>query len=539
MNLRILKSIWPIMVIICLFPCGLFPADIFVTTTADSGQGSFRDAILQSLISPEPDVILFQITKSDPGYNADMGVWTIMATRSYTITDTNLVINGMSQSEFIGEDTNPNGPEIELKGSSMQGNNGIFIKTSGVQIFYLTINEFEGAGIYLDEAADCHIAGCYIGTDPTGTEARGNTYGIYVDDSMHNHIVPMDSLPNVISGNPWVGITLGFGSSHNIVVGNVIGLNAAKSDTLGNGLIGGYGGVNISDSSNHNEVYGNWIMGNKVGVHITESSHNTVANNFIGANDTWQLQFGNIGTGISIRTYSDSATNNLIMENVIGFNGFDGISVEGSMAIRNTLTRNSISGNGAMGIFNYQGGNTELPPPVIQSVSGSQVTGTAGPNMTVEVFEDVDDEGQFFLGTTSSDESGNFTFPTGGYSPNDNVTATATDAAGNTSTFSAPFAAGTGVDDPGQLPVQFKLSQNFPNPFNPSTTIVLQIPTKERAMLAVYDLRGRRIDTLMDRDLAAGLYEVTWAPDNLASGMYLIQLKAGSYREMIKVIYQK
>jgi len=539
MKLRILKRIWLIVVIIFLFPVELFPADIFVTNTADTGPGSFRDALTQSALTADSDNIIFQIPKTDQGFNATIGVWTIMSTIHYVITDSNLVIHGMSQSDFIGEDTNPFGPEIELKGPGGQGNNGIIIKSSGVHIYYLTINEFGGAGIHLDKAIHCQISGCYIGTDPTGTEAKGNTYGIYVHEGMYNHIVPMDTIPNIISGNPWVGITLGDSSSNNVIVGNIIGLNRTRSDTLGNGLIGGYGGVNISDKSNYNELYDNWIMGNKVGVNINESSHNMIANNFIGTNDTWQLQLGNTGDGITIRTYTDSATNNIIMENFIGYNGWYGITIEGDMAIRNSLTRNFISKNSAMGLINSQGGNINLPKPVIQSVSESQVVGTAGPNMTIEVFEDIDDEGQIFLGSTLSDDSGNFMFQIGDYTPILNITATATDVVGNTSIFSVPYTINTSVDDRGHLPVQFKLNQNYPNPFNSSTTIEFSLVEKGNVEISIFNNKGDFVETLLKEEMLSGYYSVNWNPISQPTGLYFARLMTKNYSAIIKLAYIK
>ena len=225
------------------------PADCIVTNTSDTGPGSLREAIASANANPGPDAILFHISKTDPNYNPQTGVWTIRPASSFsTISDSNLIINGSSQRAFIGQDTNPVGPEIELDGSSTQSANGFFVKASGVEIVHLIINRFGSMGIYLSSAGRCRIAGCYIGTNPSGTAQAGNLFGVFMDGgSHHNMIVPLDTLPSIISGNPWGGIKIGFASTDNVVMGNTIGLNRTRTDTISNGLRGGYGGVYLSD----------------------------------------------------------------------------------------------------------------------------------------------------------------------------------------------------------------------------------------------------------------------------------------------------
>jgi len=75
------------------------------------------------------------------------------------------------------------------------------------------------------------------------------------------------------------------------------------------------------------------------------------------------------------------------------------------------------------------------------------------------------------------------------------------------------------------LPSEFRLSQNFPNPFNPSTTIRYELPRSEEIALAVYNLTGQRIATLASGFLEAGRYSPRWdgrdeAGRELASGVY-------------------
>lgn len=530
-------------IIICCLICTSFSVvgagEYVVTNTEDSDPGSLRDAIYQANNNPGPDMILFQIPKSNSGFDSTTGVWTIqLASNLPKISDSSLAIYGQSQSEFIGEDTNPFGPEIELDGSLYEGN-GLEIRSSHVEVNHLVFNQFTYNCINLNGATYCHIAGCYIGTDPTGMEARGRLCGIYIEDhSMHNEIVPLDTVPNIISGNPWCGIYVTDSSAYNLIAGNLIGLNRTMDDTLpnGNGEPGGYGGIYFISQSNHNEIIENHICGNSwTAIAITESSENIINNNYIGTDETWQIQLGNENYGVYINGENGSTMNNLISENIIGYHNWHGIRIDGNKAIQNTLSRNSISGNIGGGIFNYSGGNTELAPPMISSITSGSVQGSAGANMTIEIFKDPADQGKFFLGETVSDGSGNFTFTPSSLIPGGYMTATATDVSGNTSAFSAPVAVVTDVAQTSIVPVHFELKQNYPNPFNPSTLISFRIPKEGQVVLSIYNTLGEKVETLFDRFVTAGPYEVVWNPKNITSGIYLCRLQMGKDIEIRKM----
>ncbi len=84
---------------------------------------------------------------------------------------------------------------------------------------------------------------------------------------------------------------------------------------------------------------------------------------------------------------------------------------------------------------------------------------------------------------------------------------------------------------PGELPSSFQLNQNFPNPFNPSTEIKYDLPTRAKVLLKVFNLLGQEVATLVDEDKLAGNYSATWdgrsdsgAP--VASGIYFYKLIA-------------
>jgi hypothetical protein len=69
------------------------------------------------------------------------------------------------------------------------------------------------------------------------------------------------------------------------------------------------------------------------------------------------------------------------------------------------------------------------------------------------------------------------------------------------------------------------LAQNFPNPFNPSTTIRVELPKAGVASLIVYDMLGREVTRLMDGEKAAGSYALRFDGKGLASGVYLYRLQ--------------
>jgi len=77
------------------------------------------------------------------------------------------------------------------------------------------------------------------------------------------------------------------------------------------------------------------------------------------------------------------------------------------------------------------------------------------------------------------------------------------------------------------VPNQYKLRQNFPNPFNPTTQIVFDLPKAGEVTLTVYDMTGRVVATLVNGYKTAGRYDVTFDGTNLASGAYIYRLEAG------------
>jgi hypothetical protein len=89
------------------------------------------------------------------------------------------------------------------------------------------------------------------------------------------------------------------------------------------------------------------------------------------------------------------------------------------------------------------------------------------------------------------------------------------------------------------LPGRFTLSQNYPNPFNPVTTISYYIPERTYVSLAVYNILGSKIATLVGTEQAAGSYRVAFDASPHPSGVYFYRLQAGSLSETKRMVLSK
>ena len=89
------------------------------------------------------------------------------------------------------------------------------------------------------------------------------------------------------------------------------------------------------------------------------------------------------------------------------------------------------------------------------------------------------------------------------------------------------------------LPSEYLLQQNFPNPFNPFTTISYSIPISSRVTLKVYDIIGNEINTLVNEEQTRGNYSINFEANNLASGVYFYRIQAGDFISTKKFILLK
>ena len=95
------------------------------------------------------------------------------------------------------------------------------------------------------------------------------------------------------------------------------------------------------------------------------------------------------------------------------------------------------------------------------------------------------------------------------------------------------------VRSDGVIPNGLELSQNYPNPANPSTTISYTIPTRSHVTLSVFNTLGQKVAGLVNGEEEAGSYNITFDASGLASGVYLYRMQAGSFVQTKKLVMVK
>ena len=88
-------------------------------------------------------------------------------------------------------------------------------------------------------------------------------------------------------------------------------------------------------------------------------------------------------------------------------------------------------------------------------------------------------------------------------------------------------------------PKMFSLSQNYPDPFNPTTTISFSLPSQSFVSLKVYDIIGREVATIISGEMSAGTYSRQWNATKMSSGIYFYRLQSGSYTQTKKLVLLK
>jgi len=85
----------------------------------------------------------------------------------------------------------------------------------------------------------------------------------------------------------------------------------------------------------------------------------------------------------------------------------------------------------------------------------------------------------------------------------------------------------------------FELFTNYPNPFNPTTTIRYSLPSSEHVRIVIFDLAGNEVQLLLNENKTAGTHQLIWDAKELSSGIYLIQISAGNFTSTQKAILIK
>ncbi|MBK8661057.1 MAG: cellulase family glycosylhydrolase [Ignavibacteriales bacterium] len=97
----------------------------------------------------------------------------------------------------------------------------------------------------------------------------------------------------------------------------------------------------------------------------------------------------------------------------------------------------------------------------------------------------------------------------------------------------------TDIEDETQLPVEFDLSQNHPNPFNPSTVVKYSLPVDGFVNISVYNNLGEKVSVLVDGEVIAGKYSVSFDAGNLPSGVYFCRMESGNFISSRKMLLLK
>jgi hypothetical protein len=359
--------------------------------TSDTSVLTLRDAITlvnnggdpTSLGQPTmPDGWAAQIDNSGGGFgNHDTidfaipgsGVQTILPLSQLPIVTHQVVIDGYTQpgsspnTLAVGDNAVLT---IQLDGSLAGGAAGMEITAGNSEVMGLVVSNFQSSGIFLTGTGGDVIEGNFLGTDPTGQHAAGNSVGVAIQcggnrigtDGSGSTDIPGGTsgyaARNLISANNGTGI--GVGADNNVVAGNFVGTDATGTKPLGNVqqgvlVIGIQNRIGVRGQDPDPSAERNLISGNGNGVLLQGGGQNVLAGNFIGTDVTGTRPLGNSGIGLDIFQSNG---------NLIGTNG-DGVG--------DTLERNIISANQYDGVDISQGSNNNV---LAGNFIGTDVTGT-------------------------------------------------------------------------------------------------------------------------------------------------------------------
>lgn len=363
-------------------------ATYVVETTADDGQGSLRQAILDANDNPGGDQITFNIAATNK---------TIRPLTQLPHLLDPVTIDATTQPGFSGA------PVIELSGEMLAGNfSGFTVSADGCIIRGLAIHSFPSAGVFVNQVDVTTIQGNYIGTDIGGISAKpNNASGIEIYFSSLTSVG--GSSPgqgNLLSGNLVAGVRIwGQTSVGNFIQGNLIG-----TDHLGNRGIPNSTGVVIANGASNNVIgrtgsgpdgtgARNIISGNNTnGIDIFGSHENIIAGNWIGiSSDDAELSNGH--SGVWLR---DASHRNLIggssvsQRNVISGNHLTGIGISESneTQIHGNLIGTDSNGqsarpNGGTGVLIRDGSqNTIIGGPLGES--GNVISGNINGGLRID-----------------------------------------------------------------------------------------------------------------------------------------------------------
>ena len=314
---------------------GPAPADPYtVTTTADVGPGSLRNAMIAAAAAAGPQTVRFDLPPADDGDgSAAGGVRTITPQTPLPELIGPDALDATTQPGYAGA------PLVEIDGSiaAAAGPPGVRIDgPGGAAVRGLIVNRFT-AGVRIRGAGGNTVQGNYLGTDAAGTAARGNGYGVHVDNSPNNLIGGTTAAErNVVSGNNGHGVYVeGLSATGNRVRGNYVGTDASGSADLGNAGSGVYlNGAPANTVGGTDAGAGNVISGNDdVGAHF-HTFDSVLQGNYIGTDAAGLAAIGNGrggsgGGGVLLKVRDNTVGGDTpAARNVISGNAGDGVLID-------------------------------------------------------------------------------------------------------------------------------------------------------------------------------------------------------------------
>ena len=368
---------------LALLTAPLSAATFTVTTAADAGAGSLRQAIIDANAMAGADTIAFNIVGG--------GVHSIVLVTVLPEITEAVTIDGYTQP---GASPNTNDTSqglntilrIEIDGTALPANtvHCLDVDAAGTTIRGLVINRCGGSGIRLQSTANnAVIEGNFIGTDPTGTASYTGVpndliLGLNPDNVRIGGTTP--AARNLLSGGDdkiSFGVGAGAGPDGLVIQGNLIGTDITGTAALPNGI----GGIDVDDATNvliggvsaaaRNVISGN----NSTGVSLSGGDVGLIAGNFIGVDVSGTQPLGNGGAGVHIEadhvTVGGSTPG---ARNVISANGNIGLILGQTASPNFTVVHGNFIGTDVTGTVNF--GNADR---AIHAGAPDSVIGGIGP----------------------------------------------------------------------------------------------------------------------------------------------------------------
>ena len=356
-------------------------ATFTVTTSADIGPGSLREAILEANGHPGSDTIAFAI--GDPGSQH-----VIEPASALPVISDPVLLDGWSQ----GGPAYAGSPLVEIRGGSAGSHVSCLRIISGhCTVRGLAITGFtsgQAAGIRLETGGTNWILGNHIGLDPAGTTRAANAKGIWIEGGSSANRIGTDAdgvadaaERNVISGNVQENIAIfGTNSVGNRIMGNFIGLNAAGTAAIGTnsqsvaaiGILIQQAAHNVIGTDGDGQgdaLEGNVIAGNTYNIQLAGSPPsrlNRIAGNRIGTNPDGTARIGPQSEGVRLVATEEAVIgtdgdgiSDALEGNLISGHADWGVLLSQSAANRNVIAGNRIGTDaaGLMAITNGFGGS--------------------------------------------------------------------------------------------------------------------------------------------------------------------------------------